>query len=468
MKAAGRICDVQAGDIIDGRFRVERRIGAGGMGTVVCATHLQLGEPVAIKFLNPEAAEDDDSRCRFLREARTSARLRNEHVARLMDYGVCEDGSPILVMEFLAGEDLGQALHRRGPLPVDEVVEYLLQACEALAEAHARGLVHRDLKPSNLFLTRGADGDPLVKVLDFGISKSYAGGADDSLNAKITGSYGLVGSPAYMSPEQISGQDVCPKTDIWALGVVMYECLIAECPFERRSMAEVFVAVLKNDPPPLQSKRGDVPESMEKLCGWCLHKATEGRCPSVVSFAEELFQVAPTDARRVMVRRIRRLAQAAHTDSDRTEGSESPPIAGTSVTAWKRTRAVRRLRPSVRSIAALLAVVPVVAFVAALATARLTKPAQDGVAGTQAEAPTSPVQVTSGPDGPPARSGVPPSSSSGVSASASAGAAASVTKLREKSSTPPITTTGAARGAASRSPKPPSNLLDQWEPLQSP
>ena len=179
---------MQPGDVLAGKYRVDRVLGEGGMGVVVAATDIYLERRVAIKFLLDDFVRVPEAVERFLREARACARLRSEHVTRLMDYGVCDDGSPILVMEYLAGEDVSSVLEKRGALPVDDVIEYLLQTADALAEAHAQGLVHRDLKPSNLFLTRGADGTPMIKVLDFGISKFFADAPDDSLVAvKITG-----------------------------------------------------------------------------------------------------------------------------------------------------------------------------------------------------------------------------------------------------------------------------------------
>src|SRR5688572_14671551 len=163
------------GDILAGKFRIERVLGVGGMGMVVSAMHLQLEERVAIKFLLPEALANPEAVTRFGREARAAVKIKSEHVARVTDVGALpETGAPYMVMELLRGKDLGAALREHGALPVALAVEYVLQACEALAEAHAIGIVHRDLKPANLFLTARADGSPCVKVLDFGISKIAA------------------------------------------------------------------------------------------------------------------------------------------------------------------------------------------------------------------------------------------------------------------------------------------------------
>ncbi len=162
--------EVREGDVLAGKFRIERVLGQGGMGVVVAATHIQLDERVALKFLLPEALINSDAVARFAREARAAVKIKSEHVARVSDVGTLESGSPYMVMEYLHGQDLADWVRDRGAMPISDAVEFVLQACEALAEAHALGIVHRDLKPANLFVTLRADGTPCVKVLDFGIS----------------------------------------------------------------------------------------------------------------------------------------------------------------------------------------------------------------------------------------------------------------------------------------------------------
>ncbi|HEU4533508.1 MAG TPA: serine/threonine-protein kinase, partial [Polyangiaceae bacterium] len=196
-----RLSPVRPGDLLAGKYRVERVLGVGGMGVVVAARHEALRQRVALKFLLPELGVEHEAIERFAREARAMASLRGQHVTRVLDVGTLESGAPYFVMEYLEGEDLARACRRRGALPADEAVAYVLQACEALAEAHRAGLVHRDLKPANLFLTRGVDGAPFVKVLDFGVSKATSGtrgGATD-----LTATSALMGSPRYMAPEQL-------------------------------------------------------------------------------------------------------------------------------------------------------------------------------------------------------------------------------------------------------------------------
>ncbi|HVJ20233.1 MAG TPA: serine/threonine-protein kinase, partial [Polyangiaceae bacterium] len=218
---AAETAPVREGDLLAGKYRVERVIGVGGMGVVVAARHLHLDVRVALKFLLPSLKQDGEIVARFLREGQAAARIKSEHVGRIMDVGSFDDGSPYLVMEYLEGRDLAAELASRGRLSVAEAVAHVLQALEALAEAHQSGIVHRDLKPSNLFLTRRADGSALIKVLDFGISKAAFGEGGEAV---LTRSQGIMGSPQYMSPEQIrSAKRVDQRSDIWSTGVILHE-----------------------------------------------------------------------------------------------------------------------------------------------------------------------------------------------------------------------------------------------------
>jgi serine/threonine-protein kinase len=236
------------GTFIADKFRVDRVIGKGGMGTVVVATHLQLEQLVAIKFLNPGLAQQPGVAERFLREARSSAKLRSEYVCKVLDVGQTDDGSPYMVMECLEGEDLGRLI-TRATLPVSTAADFVMQACVAIAEAHAVGIVHRDLKPSNLFLTQRLDGGALVKVLDFGIAT--APGAGES---RLTQTTSLMGSPAYMSPEQLrSAKEADVRSDVWSLGVILYELVSGRLPFPGNSITEVAVKIAVDDAIPLAS-----------------------------------------------------------------------------------------------------------------------------------------------------------------------------------------------------------------------
>jgi serine/threonine-protein kinase len=240
------------------------------MGIVVAATHIELGHRVAIKLLRDEMAQSPTIVERFLREARSVVGLRTEHVCRVIDVGRLETGAPFIVMEMLEGMDLQQAV-RNQPLPVTMAVEYVLQACVALAEAHAAGIIHRDLKPANLFVTRRADGGPLVKVLDFGIAKALA-----DTGAHLT-HQSAMGSPGYMSPEQIqSARDVDVRTDLWALGVTLYQLVSARMPFPASSHTEIAIKVATEPPAPL-----DVDPALRAVIWKCLEKRPADRFSTI-------------------------------------------------------------------------------------------------------------------------------------------------------------------------------------------
>jgi serine/threonine-protein kinase len=236
------------------------------MGVVVAATHLELGHRVAIKLLRDEMAESPVIVERFLREARAVVGLRTEHVCRVTDVGRLDSGAPYIVMEMLEGVDLQRTV-ARSPLPLTTAVEYVLQACVALAEAHAAGIIHRDLKPANLFVTRRFDGGPLVKVLDFGIAKALT-----ETGVHLT-HQSAMGSPGYMSPEQIqSARDVDVRTDIWALGVTLYQLLSARLPFGGTNVTEIAIAVATEPPTPL-----DVDPRLRAVIWKCLEKSPANR-----------------------------------------------------------------------------------------------------------------------------------------------------------------------------------------------
>ena len=258
--------EVHEGQILAGKFRIERVLGRGGMGIVVAATHLQLDERVALKFLLPEALINPEAVERFAREARAAVKIKSEHVARVSDVGTLESGSPYMVMEYLHGEDLAGWVRRNGAMPMADAIEFLLQACEAIAEAHALGIVHRDLKPANLFVTRRVDGSPCIKVLDFGISKVTVPGAAPEFGMTKTST--VMGSPLYMSPEQMSSsRDVDLRTDIWALGVILYESLTGRVPFEAETMPQLCGMILQ-DPPRRSTNCGRIcrPGSSTRCC----------------------------------------------------------------------------------------------------------------------------------------------------------------------------------------------------------
>jgi len=267
---------VQIGDILASKYRVDHVLGIGGMGVVVAARHVQLGTMVALKFMLPDTLRVPEASERFLREARVAAHLRGEHVARVIDFGTLESGAPYIVMDFLEGTDLEKLVRTRGPLSVAEGVGYVFDACKAMDEAHRAGVVHRDLKPTNLFLTQRHDGTPLVKVLDFGISKLSEHAEDPSNLTTRTGS--VLGSPAFMSPEQIrNAKHVDARADIYSLGAVIYFLLTQAYPYEANSVGELFGLVLFHEPKPLRARRPDVPLALDALVGRCLQKDPNAR-----------------------------------------------------------------------------------------------------------------------------------------------------------------------------------------------
>jgi eukaryotic-like serine/threonine-protein kinase len=282
---------LREGDVLAGKYRVERVLGAGGMGVVVAAHHIGLDTKVAVKLLLPEMLDQEDVVARFAREARASARITNDHVARVFDVGALENGAPYMVMEFLDGSDLSEWLRRHGPLPVAQAVDFVLQACEAVAEAHRVGIVHRDLKPANLFCVRRPDGSLFVKVLDFGISKLSAIGAQSSLS--MTSTAAVMGTPYYMSPEQMdSARVVDGRTDIWALGIVLFELLTGNRPFGGQTMPEVCISIATHPAPPVRRQRADVPPGVEAVILKCLEKQRTQRFSTIAEMASALVPFA--------------------------------------------------------------------------------------------------------------------------------------------------------------------------------
>lgn len=285
---------IRPGDVIAQKYRVEAVLGAGGMGMVVAAQHLHLGQRVALKFMLPGAIENPTALERFFREAQAAFRLSSEHVARVLDVGTLENGTPFIVMEYLTGTNLADLLSRVMQLPVPRAVDYVLQASAALAEAHALGIVHRDLKPANLFLTARPDGSPLVKVLDFGISKSNA--RLNSGAGALTKTNRAIGSPQYMSPEQIATpKAVDRRADIWGIGVLLYELCSGHVPFDAPSIPDLCLKIVREPAPPLAGP--GIPPAFAALVARCLERDPNKRFPDVADLAEHLAFFSETGAR---------------------------------------------------------------------------------------------------------------------------------------------------------------------------
>ncbi|MDB4995733.1 MAG: Protein kinase, partial [Myxococcaceae bacterium] len=327
------------GEVVGGKYRVERILGAGGMGVVVAARHLELGHRVALKFILPEGLEDPATVERFAREARATAGLESEHAVRVQDVGRLKDGAPYLVMEYLEGEDLGSLLERTGSMPFREAVDLVLQAMDAIAEAHGIGVVHRDIKPRNLFLTRRRDGRRLVKVLDFGLAKTLR-----ATDMKLTATSSVMGSPHYMSPEQMRGaKDVGFKTDVWALGVCLYELIAGQVPFTGSSMPVLCTAVLTQVPPPLDVVRPEVPPELARAVDRCLEKTPELRMESVAELARAL-EPFGTDASEGMALRIEANLTSGPVITDISDKATTIrlPDASRTAAAWESDGASRR------------------------------------------------------------------------------------------------------------------------------
>jgi len=335
----------RSGDVIDGKYVVERACGRGGLAVVLSAMHAGLDQRMAIKMLLPEWAGDNEVIERFLREGRAATRIKSEHVVRVFDVGKHETGAPYLVLEFLEGHNLDDVLRMWGPLPVPTAVDWVLQAAEAIAEAHTYGIVHRDLKPANLFLTRRADGSACVKVIDFGLSKLTDPRMSGS-SAKLTRPSDIMGSPHYMAPEQLRATcDADARADLWALGAVLHELLVGKPPFRGETVPEICATVLTQEPPRLTSIRASVPPPVENAVLRCLVKDPEARMANAAELARA---IAPfgTSLARTSCARIERLLEGGGVVSDLSllppMTDERPP----SLADWPSDPYAERLRGS--------------------------------------------------------------------------------------------------------------------------
>ena len=276
-----RIADARIGQVVAGSYRIARYIGSGGSSHVFQAEHLRLGTGFAVKLLRADLDRGRRAAQRFRREARAVARLRSEHVVRVIDCGELEDNTPYLVMELLEGEDLRGLLNRETALPARRAVHLICEACQGLAEVHQSGLVHRDVKPENLFLCRRSSGEDWCKVLDFGVAK---------MEASIATAQGaIVGTVRYMAPEQLAdGASVSAATDIYALGAILYECLSGRPAHVGEAIQEVMFSVMHKEPTPLSTLRPTLPQALIDVVEHCLAKQASERPQHVTDLARLL------------------------------------------------------------------------------------------------------------------------------------------------------------------------------------
>jgi serine/threonine-protein kinase len=309
---------LKLGTVIANKFRIDRVIGRGAMGVVVEAMDLTLGRKVAVKLILPQHADDPQLRGRFIREAQAMTRLQSEHIARVHEVGELDDGTLFLAMELLEGQSLEQLI-QGGALPVADAVDLILEALDALTEAHELGLVHRDIKPSNLFLSARKGKDPILKVLDFGIVK------DQSNDSRLTATGTLPGTPAYMAPEQVALEShlINERADVWAIGVTLYELLTGDVPFTG-SMSEMLTRIRTEAPPRLRARRPDVAPELEAVILRCLSKHPSDRFPNAGELARELRELRQFGLVRSERGHARREVQTEMSAVRKAEGSMRP------------------------------------------------------------------------------------------------------------------------------------------------
>jgi serine/threonine-protein kinase len=380
------------------------------MGVVYAAHHTFMDQRVALKLLLPEVLDGNDAVTRFMTEARHAAKIPGENVCRILDVGLLESGFPYMAMEYLQGWSLDTILAQRRTVQPVEAARWVLEALVAVAHAHARGIVHRDLKPSNLFLATADDGRSIVKVLDFGISKS-----SDSAAHNITSTRGMLGSPAYVAPEHLRNpKGLDPRADLWSLGVVLYELVSGAAPFDASSLGELFVAILEGEPEPLQRRRPDAPPGFCAVVHRCLTKRLDVRFQNAAELAAALAPFAGPEGPALADRVVKALVTNAGprmTGSAEVSGSfqlplaapapdpsvpTPPPIAGTTGgSPWAQSTDTSRKGRSVAVLAAIAATAcaAFIVVVVALAVRRKPEtvaPASSGVPVTVAAMPSSP------------------------------------------------------------------------------
>ena len=285
--------DPFVGRTLDEKYSVEERLGAGGMGAVYRARHLQMDRPVAIKVLHQRFVEDEAARNRFQIEARAAVMLRHSNAVSVTDFGQTSEGCVYIVMELLEGRTLREILSRESPIETARAISIMLQTSAAVAAAHEAGIIHRDLKPSNILVTQSADQPAVVKVLDFGIAKVTADKLDDDENAtSMVQTSSVIGTPRYMSPEQYNGFELTPATDVYSLGVILYEMLTGMAPFTGATREQIAQKHANDSPHPPRGIVAAIPEDVERVVLLALEKRPEDRPANADEFRRELLDTA--------------------------------------------------------------------------------------------------------------------------------------------------------------------------------
>jgi eukaryotic-like serine/threonine-protein kinase len=290
---------------------------------------------VALKIMRPDVAEDAVALQRFFNEAKASGRVRSSSIVEILDLGQAEDGSPFLVFELLEGEGLDERLRREGTVQPEVLMEMLVGVARALELAHAQGIIHRDLKPANIYVSRGPQGQPLAKILDFGISKVF----DTGHNFTLTRTGTVVGSPAYMSPEQAAGrEDIDGRADIWSLGIVMYEALTGTLPHQAANYNQLMVRILTQDSDPVSTRKPDLPQSVSAIVDACLKRERDARTGSAGTLASQM----EGTLREMKAQRFRALGRRS---VDRNSNNGPAEIQRRSTDYGERDAAMEQARP---------------------------------------------------------------------------------------------------------------------------
>ena len=315
--------------VIAGKYRYDRLLGRGGMGAVYSGTHLDLERPVAIKLLLPDLTADADALERFRREARAAASINHPNVADTYDYGQLPDGGAYIVMEMVEGQTLREYMDAAGPLPLNESLSIAAQIAEGMEVAHRRGIVHRDLKPSNVILSSDYDGQPQAKIVDFGVAKLK----EHSTTGGLTASNSMIGTPRYMSPEQCAGHPADARSDIYSVGIMLFEMLTARAPFDAPSPTAIAVKHIQEPPPSPREFRPELPEELDRLILRVLDKNPSARPQTAAELARALgairqqhdgSQQKDAPARVASVLAATRPSNAPHPATNRSNGEHGP------------------------------------------------------------------------------------------------------------------------------------------------